>query len=207
MFYPEAFGIAAALASAWSMYYYLVAIWRGECKPNRATYWIWFALSGIIFLSYRKSGGTTMWLQGMYVLNPLVIGICSIWYGEGSVLSRLDKTCLALAGVSIPIWWILRQHYGDTAQAALPIFLINLFADALGAIPTFEKAWNRPETEDKKAWLVCLLSTSLNLGAVTHWGVADICWNAWMWIAACAYALFVYLRPPSDTVKISQLAN
>ncbi len=198
----ETFGIAAAVASAWSMYYYLAAIWRGECRPNRVTYWIWFALSLLILLSYRDSGGTTVYLQVMYVINPFVIAVVSIWRGEKHErLSRwvvlVNLACAALASVSIPLWWMLRQHYGAGASSALPVLGLNLLADAFGAIPTFEKAWNRPETEDKRAWLVCLLAATLNLGAVKDWGAADIAWNAWMWGAALLYVLFVYLRPPS----------
>lgn len=202
MYFPEAFGIVAALTSLFSTAAYVYAIWRHGTKPNRVTYWIWFALSLLILLSFRRSGGTTLWLQVAYVVNPLVIAIHSLWFGERHERLRpwvkwLNRFCLAVAAVSVPLWWALSLAFENVVAAALPILCLNLFADAMGALPTFEKAWNRPETEDRLAWLVCLLGATLNLGAVTKWTAADIAWNAWMWGASLLYVLLVYLRPPS----------
>lgn len=204
-----AFGIAAGLASFVSMALYVAAILQKKCEPSKVSYWIWFVLSLLILISYRKSGGSAMILLVMYAINPFVAAVLSIWYGEKNEdLPRwvvvLNVLCVMLAAVSIPLWWMLRQHYGDNADSALPVLGVNLFADALGAFSTFEKTWNRPEKEDKRAWLICLLAATLNLGAVAEWGAPDIAWNGWMWGAALFITLSVYLRPPSQPALVSK---
>lgn len=202
MFFPEAFEVAAGGASLVSLVLYVRAIWRGDAQPNRFTHWIWFLISAIILASYLRSGGTTFWLQAMFVAYSLVIALHSVWFGERHERLRpwvvwLNWTCLAIALVSIPAWWALDRAFSGVAAVALPILAVNLLADAMGAIPTFEKAWNRPETEDRRAMLLSLLAATFNLGAVTEWTAADILWNGWMWNASLVYALFVYFRPRS----------
>lgn len=197
-------GVTAAVVSVVSMAIYVRSILLGETKPNRVSYWIWFVLSLLIFLTYRKSGGTTVWLLGMYTLNPLIAAVLSIWWGEGTRLSKLDVACAAVAAVSIPLWWLLRSLYGDVPEVALPIFLLNMVADVVGAFPVFEKCWNRPENESRLSWLVSVLAATLNVAAVTHWGVVDIVWNAWMWAAAACFAGFTYFRPPSNVTAGSE---
>lgn len=197
----EFFGGLAAFVAAMSMAIYVLAILRGETKPNRASYWVWFALATVIFLTYRESGGTTVWLLGMYALNPLVAAVLSIWYGEGTGLGKLDRMCLAVVGLNAPVWIGLRAWFGDGAEAAIPLFVANMIMDVAATIPVFEKTWNRPETEDGPAWVLCAVATTLNLFAVTEWTFVDVVWNAWMWSAGAFIAASACLRPRSRSVS------
>lgn len=191
------FGILAALIDVLSGAFYVIAILRGFTKPSRVTFWIWLVLSTLIMASYVKSGGTTLWLQAMYVMSPLIIATLSLWYGEGSAPTRLEKSVLGIAFVSIPLWVVLKAIWGDVPEAALPILLLNIGANAVGGIPTFEKAWNRPETENATAWVLCVAASLVNLLAVRSWGAADVIWNGYMTSAATFIALCACFRPSS----------
>jgi len=195
----EMLGIASAACVILSAVLYVFSMLAGRTKPSRVSYWIWFSMSSLIFFSFLKSGGTTVWLQAAYVVNPLVIAVLSLRYGEGTGLTRLEKSVFAVAACSLPLWGWLRFVWGDTPQVALFIFLLNLFADALGGLPTYVKVWKRPETEDRMAWIVCAFGCVLNLFAVREWNVPDIIWNGFMTSAAIYVALACF-RPSSVTV-------
>ena len=190
----EWFGIASAACVILSAVMYVISMLAGKTKPSRASYWIWFSMSSLIFFSFLKSGGSTVWLQAAYVVNPLVIAVLSLRYGEGIGLSRLEKAVLVIASFSVPLWVGLRATWGDTPEAALPILLLNLLADALGGLPTYVKVWKRPETEDRAAWIVCAVGCVLNLFAVRSWGIPDIVWNGFM-TSAAVYVALACFRP------------
>jgi len=197
----EVFGVASAACVILSAVLYVLSMLAGKTKPSRASYWIWFSMSSLIFFSFLKSGGTTVWLQLAYVVNPMVIAVLSLRYGEGIGLSRLEKGVIAIAAFSIPLWVGLRAKWGDTPEVALPILLLNLFADALGGLPTYLKVWQRPETEDRLAWIVCAVGCVLNLFAVRAWNVPDIVWNGFMTTAAIYVALACFRRPSVLTTQ------
>jgi len=194
------FGILAGIVGLGSSLSYVIAILRGHKQPNRVTFWIWFAVSLLVFISFLKSGGTTVWLQLTFMSGPLMIAVLSLRYGEGAGLTRLDKGVVALSVVSIPLWIGLRSIFGDTPAAAVPVLLLNLFANFLGGVPTYLKVWHRPETEDKLAWILCVGSVVTNLFAVREWGVPDLVWNGYMICSAGFIALAACFRPSSVPV-------
>jgi hypothetical protein len=204
----ETFGIVAAGLAAVSTVMYLVSIWRGQTRPSRVAYWIWFLMGACIFFTYRKSGGTTHWQQLVYIGNSLSIALHSLWFGEGvsdprelvKNLSRLDKAAIAVTVVSMPYWYLLTLQYGDVPEAAIPVFLLLMSVDIAGCMPVFEKSWNRPESEDKFAWLIGCLGAALNIGAVTAWGIPDIVWNGWIVGAQVVIVLMLFFRPRSTAV-------
>lgn len=199
----ESYGIASALIAVLSTVLYVVAIWRGKIQPNRVTFWVWFVMGTIIYFSYGKSGGTTHWIQGVTTLTALVIALHSLHFGErtGEGVTRLQKRCLIVAALSIPLWALLRALFGDRPEAVFPVFFLNMLANGFGAGPTMEKLWNRPETEKStSAWFLSFLSAVVNVPAVATWGPTDIVWNAWM-VGFAAFAMYcLLLRRPASAV-------
>ena len=50
------FGIASGILNIVAFIPYIREILRGNTKPQRATYWIWFTVSAVGFLGQRAGG-------------------------------------------------------------------------------------------------------------------------------------------------------
>ncbi len=138
---------------------YIIAIFRRGATPNRATWWIWTILSILLASSYYASGAhNTIWVPLVYVIDQGVVAILSLSskYGERRK-NKLDTGCIAGAIMGIFLWWL-----SGSAAMALAAFIT---ADLMGSVPTIEKAYSRPESEDKFAWAMTLTGNALNIFA------------------------------------------
>ncbi len=166
---------------------YVLAILRGETKPNRATWWIWAVVGFMLGASYYSSGANhTIWVPVSYVVGPLVIAVLSLKYGEGG-WTRFDRMCLLGAGISVVLWWI----FGSPLIA----LCINLFIDFLGALPTIRKAYHKPEGEDRAAWALFVAGDIANLFAVERWTFAIAAYPVYMFLCGGVIAILVFFRP------------
>ncbi|MFA6365385.1 MAG: hypothetical protein WCW78_03215 [Candidatus Paceibacterota bacterium] len=80
------FGVLAGLFSIASYVPYIRSILnpKGGTKPNRASWFIWAGVSGIIAVSSYASGAReTIWVPIGYVIGSSIIALFSIKYGEG----------------------------------------------------------------------------------------------------------------------------
>src|ERR1017187_6453042 len=83
---------------------YIVSILRGNTKPERATYLIWFIIDAMTISSYIAVGArTTIWAGVAFTISKVIILGLSIKRGMGG-FSKFDITCLFLALVGIIIW-------------------------------------------------------------------------------------------------------
>ncbi len=154
-------GVVAGCVAMLALVPYVISILRGITRPSRASNVIWTIVGLMLAATYRESGAThTFWVAAVYVINPLVVTLLSIKYGVKGA-TWLDWICLAGSGLSLLPWLVLRSA---------PIALyINIFVDALGALPTVRKAFLTPLSEDRLAWLIAFLANSINLLAIDRW--------------------------------------
>ncbi len=127
------------------------------------------------------------------------IAVLTIRYGEGERMNKWDRRSIGLALSSLPLWFGL-SCFMPASVAALPVFIVQMFADAVGCVPTFEKAWNRPENEDRSAWAVAFASYVVNTGAVRQWTLQDAIWNGWLGFGCLAVLLMLFFRPRSTII-------
>lgn len=169
-------GKVAGIVSFIAFLPYILAILRGQTKPNRATWWIWTIVGFMLGASYYSSGANhTIWVPVSYVVGPLIIAILSIKHGEGG-WTRFDRNCLLGAGISLVLWRLF-----DSPLIAL---LINLFIDFMGALPTIRKAYNEPESEDRTAWALFFTGNTANLFAVEKWTFAISIYPIYMFLTS-----------------------
>jgi len=156
----QALGIAAAVLSFTTCPIYLLAIIRGRAKPDRVTWWVLAVVSALIASSYYAAGAReTIWLPLEYVVNFLVVALFSIRYGEGPPrLHLLDRLCLGGAVASALVWW----SFGSTALGLYSA----IATECIGLVPTAVKAYARPWTEDRTAWMIATVASALNVLAL-----------------------------------------
>lgn len=186
------FGWLAGVLSLVAFVPYIVAILRGQTRPNRATWWIWTMTSGILLASYYFSGATTtIWVAVSYFVASLATAVLSVRYGEGGS-TPLDRGCLMGAGVGLLFWW-----WFDSPVVAL---ITTLGADFAGALPTIRKAYVAPHTEDRLAWMLFLAGNIFNFLALDRWEFAIAIYPVYHLLASVTIASLV-LRPRRQVAR------
>ena len=195
-----AFGIVAGVIAFLAYIVYIVSIFKGESKPNRATWWIWSFMGLVIGVSYFFSGAeNTIWVPLVEFLGPLSIAILSIKYGEGGLDDRTDIICLTGAIISIILWIIF-----DSPVVAL---VTNLVVDSFALIPTIKKSYLRPEGEDFWAWFGTGVADSLNLFAAERPSFAILLYPIYMLVSDLIIILILLLKKKGIMKDISFLTK
>jgi len=179
-------GKVAGIVSLVAFIPYLLAMLRGETRPNRTSWWIWTVVGLMLGASYYSSGANhTIWAPVSYIIGPFAIAILSIKYGEGG-WTRFDRYCLLGAGVSVMLWWLF--------SSPLVALLINLFIDLMGALPTIRKVYHEPESEDRTAWTLFFVSGIANLFAIDSWTFAIAVYPIYMLLLSGLITAFIFIR-------------
>ena len=136
---------------------YIVDIFRGKTKPERASFWI-FTLLIVITIAAQLSQGLT-WatvLLMVWAFNTGFIALLSIKYGYGT-FKRRDFISVLVALVGVALWWVTDQP--------LIAALIVVAVDFAGFWLTLAKTWVAPHTETLIAWLLSGLGAVCALAA------------------------------------------
>lgn len=193
-------GIIAGIIAFLAYIVYVVSIFRGKSKPNRATWWIWAFMGLVLALSYKFSGAdNTVWVPYVEFLGPLTIAILSIKYGEGGLKNKTDLFCLFGAVASVILWIIFNNP--------VVALVTNLAIDSFAIIPTIKKSFLRPEGEDFWAWFGTGLADGLNMFAVEKFSFAILLYPIYMLVSDLIIILILLLKKKSIMRDISFLAK
>jgi hypothetical protein len=181
--YPLLSGIAGGFSLA-AYVPLLEAIFRREYAPERATWFIWCVVTGVIALAYIANG---LWLSAIvplgYSLGCASIALLSIKYGVGG-WTKTDKRCIAISATGILLWLV-------TGNELIALFL-NILAEAAGAVPTVLRAWDDPNSEPRTGWIIFLLGGITSFFAASSWNVVSL-----------AYPVFIILLQGTIVWRLS----
>lgn len=186
-------GLIAGIIAFLAYVVYIISIFRGGSKPNRATWWIWAFMGLVLALSYHFSGAeNTIWVPYVEFLGPLSIAILSIKYGEGGLDDKTDLFCMFGALVSVLLWIIFNN----------PVIALvtNLAIDSFAIVPTIKKSYLRPEGEDFWAWFGTGLADSLNMFAVERFTFAVLVYPIYM-LTSDLIIIFILLLKKKGIMK------
>lgn len=157
------FAVAAGVLFLLGFLPYVVAIWRGQAKPAKATWLIWGIVDTVIVAGMYSTNALNWQMIGC-TLGTWLVAALALKYGAPG-WTRLDKYSLAVAVTGILVW--LAQ--GD------PVFgiLISLGVVVLGSVPTIISAWQEPGRESRVAWLMFWVSCIFAIIAIPRWTIAD----------------------------------
>jgi len=193
-------GIIAGVIAFSAYIVYIISIFQGRSKPNRATWWIWAFMGLVLALSYQFSGAiNTIWVPYVEFLGPLSIAILSVKYGEGGLNNKTDLVCLFGAIVSIILWIIFNNP--------VVALITNLAIDSFAIIPTIKKSYLRPEGEDFWAWFGTGLADTLNMFAVERFTFAILIYPIYMLVSDLIIILILLFRKKGIMKDISFLTK
>ena len=179
-------GIVAAVIALFAYIPYVQGTLSGKTKPNRASWIIWSIVGIIIAASYISAGATsTIWIPLINAFCLTFVALLSFRYGEGG-WTALDKICLATSGISLVFWFL--------SGSPLIALGINIFIDAIGALPTIKKTYYRPEEENKAAWAIFFVAYTVNLLAIEEWNFEIAGYPIYLFILV-AIVMALFIRP------------
>lgn len=188
------YSLVACATMVASTGYYIFTILRGDTRPSRSSYWIWFALGALILASYLFSGGTDWMLKVTNTVCAGGVAILSLRYGEGTGLGKWDRWCIRIAASSVLLWLVL-SAFVPVAEAALIVFGLQMLADLVGSVPTVAKCWNRPQSESLSSWVVTIVAYVVNTQAVRAWTPQDYVWTALIGLSCVVIVVILSFRP------------
>jgi hypothetical protein len=148
----------------------------------------------MILVSYYETGARdTMWVPMMSFLEMVIIASLSIAYGVGG-WGRLEKFCFLGAVVGSVLWAVF-----DSPTIALIAYLVIDFS---GVVPTVQKSYQMPKTENRLGWEISVLASIANivaLGSIGTWTLGIAIYPIYMFMTSGL--IFGILLDPNKRVS------
>ena len=151
-------GITSGIINLIASIPYFIDIFRGNTKPERATWWMWFALGTVGF--FGQVAGGARWSLVLAASSIVVAGataLLSIKYGYGKFHLR-DGAALVMTVFGIA----LSVVYSSPLIAVATVLVIEAVAGGL----TIYKTWYAPLTENIASWSISTIGVTCGLLAV-----------------------------------------
>ena len=182
-------GIAAGVLQIISMGPYLVDIFKGKTKPERATWWIWLLLN---FVSLGAQIGAHARWSLLFTIGQLLVtalvAVLSLRYGFGK-FHRRDAAAVGVAVVGIILWWLLKSP--------LAALIVVLLIDINGFWLTIEKTWKAPGTETLITWVMTAVSGTLGVLAVGKFNVTQLLYPFYVMLGNWLMVYIILRRRPT----------
>ncbi len=187
LYLPVSIGLLAGIIGILAFIPYILGIVKRTTKPDKATWIVWAVLGGILAASYYATGATdSAWVPIGYAFGIAVVAIFALKYGEEG-WTPLDKWCLAGAGGGLALWWI-------TSEPVLALYIATA-VDAIGAVPTIKKTYEKPETESGVAWFLFLAAAALNLFAIKEWSFSSASYPVYLFLLSVVMVALLLRKP------------
>ncbi|MGM9885867.1 MAG: hypothetical protein ACI31W_01275 [Lactococcus sp.] len=179
--------LGSLVGLAFSMLY-LIATLKGQVQPNKVTWLIW-ALAPLISAVAAFSAGVTWAVLPVFVsgLGPLLIFLASFFNKDAYwEMGKIDYLCGALALLALIAWALTKD-----ANVAI---ILSLGTDILAAIPTLNKGWKYPQTENGWLYLGSVLSSLASFTEVQNWSLTEVAFPIYLIILGLSFCLIFELR-------------
>ena len=140
---------------------YFWHIYKGVTKPHAFSWLIWGILQGIGFAAQIIGhGGPGAWATGATSVVCFTIAAIAFWKGEVKFV-LFDWLSLIGACLAIFFWWF-------TDSPFLSVILITI-SDSIGYLPTFRKAYFKPNEETLTTFSLGVLKEIISLFALSKY--------------------------------------
>ncbi|MBX4187490.1 MAG: hypothetical protein KW802_04575 [Candidatus Doudnabacteria bacterium] len=178
-------GISIAIAFV-SYIPYFWHIYQGKTKPHAFSWLIWGILQAIGFAAQLVGhGGAGTWATAVTSLICFTIAGVAFWKGENKFI-LFDWLSLAGAGLAIFFWWL-------TSSPVISVILITI-SDLIGFLPTYRKAYHKPNEETLISYMLSTLKEVISLFALSHYNFLTGFYITMVSIANMTFVTMVFIR-------------
>jgi len=186
MNYKIIIGILAAAIGFISYIPYFRDIFLKKTKPHLFSWFIWTLISGTAFFAQIGEGaGSGAWVVGLSSILCFSIGVLSLFQGERKI-TLSDWIALSGAVIGLTLWQI-------TSNPLLAIIFVTI-ADALAFIPSFRKAYYKPDEETAITWLASSFKFTLALVATETYGLTTVLYPLSLVITNGSFLIMLLIR-------------
>lgn len=142
---------------------YIRDIFRGKVKPNKMTWALWTLAPMIAFAAQISEGAGLRSVQTFSAgFGPLMVVVAS-YFSKKSYwkLQKSDYFFGVLSLLGLLLWFI-------TGKGVLAI-VFSILADLFAAIPTVQKIYKHPETENGTVFGFGIVASVITMLTVTNW--------------------------------------
>jgi hypothetical protein len=189
-------GIIAIILQISGFIPYILDIFKGKTKPERASFWIFSLLVGVALVAQLLDKIT--WAAALVLVSflcVLTIAVLSLKYGYGK-FHRRDTCSIILAIIGVIIWQV-------TSKPLVAIAMVILI-DFSGFWLTLIKTWKAPNTETLFAWAASGVAGILAIIATQNYSAVQIAYLLYSAIANCLISLLIVYRRKSFSNTASQ---
>jgi hypothetical protein len=152
----------------------IFAVLKGSYKPQRMTRLIYLLMSilivGALFLQGSQDAIFLAIAQG---IGTALLFLLSLKYGVGGT-TKLDFATLISFIIILIIWKL-------TNDPVLALFL-SILTDLIGFIPTAEKTWRLPHTEEWKFYFSDVLASTFSLLSLSNFSLGNVAFPIYIFI-------------------------
>lgn len=165
---------------------YILDIIKGNTKPQRVTWLVFFILDLIYLVNQIALGAKgSLILLLSWTLITLLILILSIKNGVGG-FAKLDIICLTGVVIGLILWWILKTPLASV--------ICNILVSLVGYIPTLKKSYLKPWTETKISWFTASIAGLLGMWSVGKLDIKLLILPTYSFIMAFIVFIILYTR-------------
>ena len=169
--------ILIALAS-YSLYF--KDIFLNRTKPHAFSWFIWSVLFGIAFLAQLSgNGGPGAWITGFTAVICFIISVVASFKTQEK-FKMLDWVCLALALAALILW----RYCGNPSLAVLLVTI----AYVIGFLPTFRKAYYKPQQETAATFGLNAIKFTIAIFALSSFSVVT-----WLYPAVLVFVNILFV--------------
>lgn len=164
----------AAIGSLLAALAYIRAMFRGQTKPNRVTWFMW-SIAPLVATAASISSGVGWAVIPVFMsgFSPLLIFAASFFSKKAYWKhTSFDYVCGALSGLALILWYV-------TSNANVAI-IFAMVSDALAAVPTLIKGWRNPETESSWPYIIGIFSPITSFLVATTWAFSEIAFPSYL---------------------------
>lgn len=185
-----AFGIVAVFLAATAYGSYIYKVFKHEVRPHFFTWLVWAVVTIIICVAQiLKGAGAGSWVIIFTSACCLGIAFLALIKGDRNY-TRGDWIALSIALGTIPLWLITHDPFYSVAVLTL--------IDAVGFIPTFRKAYQKPREESWVSFALVVFQNIFLLFALSSYNSVTLTYPLAVLIMDSSFVIMLLWRRRND---------
>lgn len=166
--------------------FYFRDIFKGKTKPDPFSWLIWGVLATITFLAQTAAGGGAgAWATAFSAIVCFLIAF-TVYARHDGHIKEADKISLAGALAAIVLWYF--------TQNPLWAVILAVTVGVIGFIPTFQKAFYKPNEETAITYLLNALKFAIAIFALQSFNLITFLYPVSLVLTNTALTVMLVLR-------------
>lgn len=185
------FGLLTIAIGIVSYSFYFRDILKGKTKPDPFSWLIWGILATVTFFAQAaRGGGPGTWATALTGIACFLIALTTYAHHDGHI-KMIDQLSLAGACAGLVLWYFTNNP--------LWAVVIAVAVGAIGFIPTFQKAFYKPQEETVLTYFLNTLKFAFAIMALQSFDLVTWLYPAALVVMNASLSTTLFLRRKSSS--------